>query len=91
MNINEYIAQVRTHGEEANLLMDEIEQDVQIINAIISQRQKLGLSQRDLAVLCHMPQSTIARIESYATTPNLDTLLKMMKHLGLKIQIVSIE
>ena len=91
MNLNEYIAQVRTHGEEANLLMDEIEQDVQIINAIISQRQKLGLSQRDLAVLCHMSQSTIARIESYATTPNLDTLLKMMKHLGLKIQIVSIE
>ena len=89
MNLNEYKAQVRTHGKDANQLMDEIEQSVQIINIIIHQRQKLGLSQRDLASLCHMSQSTIARIESFSTTPNLETLLKMMNKLGLQIQIAT--
>ena len=47
----------------------------------------MGISQRDLAAMCGIPQSSVARIESYKTTPNLDTLLKIMQTLGLKLTV----
>ena len=67
-------------------LADMAEQ-AKIINAIIEQRTALGLSQRDLAEMCGIPQSSVARIESFRTTPNLSTLLKIFRHLGLKVTI----
>ncbi len=54
---------------------------------MVAQRHTLGLSQRDLAEICGLPQSSVARIESFKTTPNLDTLLKIMNALKLKITI----
>ena len=53
----------------------------------IEQRTALGISQRELASLCGIPQSSVARIESYKSTPNLDTLLKIMQPLGLKLTV----
>ena len=67
--------------------MEEIEIIAGIIGAMIDKRNELGYSQRDLAELCGMPQSSIARIESMKTTPNLDTLLKLMQPLGLKLTV----
>ncbi len=54
---------------------------------MIKQRTALGISQRELAVLCDMPQSSAARIESSATTPRLDTLLKILNQLGLTLTV----
>ena len=45
------------------------------------------MSQRDLASICGIPQSSVARIESYAGTPKLDTLIKIMRSLGLKLTV----
>ena len=64
-----------------------IEEQVAIISEIIKQRNELGLSQRDLAALCGIPQSSVARIETFQTTPNLTTLLKLLQPLGLKLTI----
>ena len=58
------------------------------IYAVIQQRHALGVSQRELANLCGIPQSSVARIESLKTTPNLDTLLKIMRPLGLKLTVL---
>lgn len=63
------------------------EEQAEIITAVIKQRNALGLSQRDLASLCGIPQSSVARIESFQTTPNLSTLLKILHPLGLKLTI----
>ena len=57
------------------------------ISAIIDRRKKLGLSQRDLAKMCNVPQSSIGRIESCKTTPNISTLINIFKHLGLSFTI----
>ncbi len=43
---------------------------------MIDRRHELGLLQRDLAKLCHLPQSSIARLEANITSPRLDTLEK---------------
>lgn len=64
-----------------------IEEQDAIISEIIKQRHDLGLSQRELASLCGLPQSSVARIETFQTTPNLTTLLKLLQPLGLKLTI----
>ena len=54
---------------------------------MVEQRTSLGLSQRELAAMCGIPQSSVARIESYKTTPNLGTLLNIFQHLGLQLTV----
>ena len=50
----------------------------------------MGISQRELAAVCNIPQSSVARIESFKTTPKLDTLMKLMRPLGLTLQVAPI-
>ena len=54
---------------------------------MIQQRHNLELSQRDLAELCGIPYSSVARIESGKSTPNLSTLLKIFNQLGLSFTV----
>ena len=61
-----------------------------IISAIIDKRIQLGISQRELAAMCGLPQSSVARIESCAVKPNIETLLIIMKPLGITLSVVSI-
>lgn len=72
---------------EAKKDLEEVEVVADIISAMITQRNAMGLSQRDLASICGMPQSSVARIESLKTTPNLDTLLRLMRPLGLELKV----
>ena len=65
----------------------DIEEQAALISVMIKQRKDMGLSQRDLAAICDIPQSSVARIESMQTTPNLATLLKILRPLGLKLII----
>lgn len=67
--------------------IETMEETAAIISAIIRQRNELGLSQRELATLCEMPQSSIARIETMKTMPSLDTLVKVVHNLGLKLSV----
>ena len=54
---------------------------------MVEQRTSLGLSQRELAAMRGIPQSSVARIESCKTTPNLGTLLNIFQHLGLQLTV----
>ena len=67
--------------------LDEVEEVSAIVGAMIERRHNLELSQRDLADLCGIPHSSVARIESGKTTPNLSTLLKIFNQLGLKFTV----
>lgn len=83
----DYKNYVKNISPERKEEMERIEELSMIIGTIIEQRNMLGLSQRDLADLCNMPQSSIARIETFRITPNLDTLLKILHPLGLRLQV----
>ena len=61
-----------------------------IITTLITKRNELGLSQRDLAQICDIPQSSVARIESLKTTPRLDTLLKLSQALHLRLALTPV-
>lgn len=67
--------------------LEETEEIAAIVTAMVEQRNALGLSQRDLAAMCGIPQSSVARIESCKTTPNLGTLLNIFQHLGLTLTV----
>ena len=84
---SDYKDHVKATDPEAKKDLEEVEELSQIVSAMVAQRHTLGLSQRDLAEICGLPQSSVARIESFKTTPNLDTLLKIMNALKLKINI----
>ena len=90
MNWNEYKNQVKQTDPLGKEILDNAEAEAAIISAIIKQRSALGLSQRDLAALCNIPQSSVARIESNKTTPRLDTLLKLLNQLGLSLSVIPV-
>lgn len=87
---NNYKEHVKNSSPEAKAKIEEMEAMAAIISTLIEQRNALGYSQRQLAEMCDMPQSSIARIESCKTTPNLETLLKIMKPLGLTLTAQSV-
>ena len=69
--------------------IEEMEALAMLISAIIERRNQLGYSQRQLAEICGLPQSSVARIEACVVKPNVETLIKIMKPLGLKLSVVS--
>jgi len=72
---------------------EEIEENTlqaQLLCDIISIRQEQGMSQRDLEALSGITQSAIARMESGAASPTLDTLFKVLVPLGKTLAIVPI-
>ena len=85
---NDYKVHIKSISIKTQRDMEEIEEQAAIISAVIQQRHALGVSQRELANLCGIPQSSVARIESLKTTQNLDTLLKIMRPLGLKLTVL---
>ena len=84
---NDYKDHVKKNDPQGERDLADIETQASIISAMIKQRNELGLSQRELASLCDIPQSSVARIESFQTTPNLATLLKLFRVLGLKLSV----
>ena len=82
-----FITYVKKIDSQAKKDMEEMEELAVIVGAIIEKRTALGISQRDLADMCGIPQSSVARIETFKTTPKIDTLLKIMQPLGLKLTV----
>lgn len=84
---NDYKDHVRKENPGIGRDMDEAVERARIIAALIDRRHSLGLSQRDLAQMCGLPHSSVARIESGASSPNLTTLLKILQVLGLTLTV----
>ena len=76
----DYKNHVKAVSEEERRNMEEIEEVSDIVSSIIRRRQELGISQRALAERCG---------ETLKTTPKLDTLVKLMQALDLKLQVAA--
>ncbi len=83
----DYKKYTRETNPEIGEDIDEAEAISLIVSAMIERRHDLDLSQRDLADNCGLPQSSVARIESGKSTPNLRTLLKIFRELGLSLVV----
>lgn len=61
-----------------------------IIDELIELRKSKGLTQRELAKAANLAQPAIARLESKAAIPQLDTLLKVANALNCELELVPI-
>lgn len=90
--------QIRTFSEYMNdetkvssTEREKINFEIELIGKIIEAREDKGLSQRELAEISGVKQPAIARLESMKTTPQIDTLFKILNPLGYTISIVPLD
>ncbi len=88
ITFNELWEDLKNENEESRQFYQTAEDIAKIINRLTEERVRHGLSQRDLAKLCGLKQSAIARMESIKSIPRLDTVLKVADALGVEIQMV---
>ena len=70
---------------------EKINFEIDLIGKLIEAREQKGLSQRELAKLSGVKQPAIARLESMKTTPQIDTLFKILNPLGYTLSIVPLK
>lgn len=87
---NDYKEHIKNAYPQSKNDIEEMEELSAIAGAIIRQRNSLGLTQRALAELCGIPQSSVAGIETFKTIPNLETLLKILQPPGLKLTVSAV-
>ena len=68
----------------------EIETSAALMGELIDARHKKGISQKRLEELSGVSQPVIARMERGITSPQVSTLLKVLRPLGLTIKIVPV-
>lgn len=66
----------------------EIDFTVELIGKVIEAREKKGLTQEELSKLCGVKQPVIARLEKAVHSPQVNTLMKILKPLGYTLTIV---
>jgi ribosome-binding protein aMBF1 (putative translation factor) len=66
---------------------DALTPEYAIIRSIISERQKMGLSQTELAQRVGTKQPVISRLESGAGNPTLDLLRRVAKALNTELHV----
>jgi ribosome-binding protein aMBF1 (putative translation factor) len=64
---------------------------VALIGELIKARQEKGVSQKKLEELSGVKQPVIARMEKGTTSPQLDTILKVLAPLGKTLAIVPLD
>jgi ribosome-binding protein aMBF1 (putative translation factor) len=69
---------------ESNLRVD-------LIGEIIKARQKKGISQKRLEELSGVKQPIIARMEKGRTSPQVETIMKVLAPLGMTLAVVPLK
>lgn len=64
---------------------------VALIGEITKARQEKGISQKKLGELSGVKQPIIARMEKGSTSPQLDTILKILAPLGKTLAVVPLQ
>ena len=78
---------LKNEDEKSNEIFSIAEMVSDTINKIIKERNKLNMTQRDLAAKSGIKQSAIARLEKLNTIPRLDTVAKLAYHVGLTMNL----
>ena len=64
---------------------------VALIGELIKARQEQGISQKRLEELSGVKQPVIARMEAGVTSPQIDTILKVLAPLGKALAVVPLD
>ena len=59
-----------------------------LINAVVEAREKKGFTQKQLSEMCGIKQPVIARFESAVHSPQINSMIRILKPLGYTLEIV---
>lgn len=62
-----------------------------LITAVVEAREKSGLTQKQLSELCGVKQPVIARLESAVHSPQVNSMIRILKPLGYTLAVVKEE
>ena len=62
-----------------------------LISAVVEAREQSGLTQKQLSELCGVKQPVIARLESAIHSPQINSMIRILKPLGYTLAIVKEE
>ena len=75
-----------TSEEEELISLEE-----SLIMAVVDAREKSGLTQKQLSELCGIKQPVIARLESAVHSPQINSIIRILKPLGYTLVVVKEE
>jgi transcriptional regulator with XRE-family HTH domain len=62
-----------------------------LITAVVEAREQNGLTQKQLSELCGVKQPVIARLESAVHSPQINSMIRILKPLGYTLAVVKEE
>jgi len=84
VNIKDILEKELTN-KEVSAHFNQIKKEYELIEQIVLVRKKLNITQSELAKKAHVSQQAISRLENEKHIPNMDTLLRIVDGLGLKL------
>lgn len=87
-SFREYFENDRTLSDDEK---EGIRLQVQIMGQILQVRKDKNLTQAQLEQLSGIKQTFIARIERHRTDPQINTVLKLLRPLGMTLAVVPIK
>ena len=82
------IEELITPQTKAIMAVHMIALEKSLINAVVEAREERGLTQKQLSELCGVKQPVIARLESAAHSPQINSMLRILKPLGYTLAVV---
>lgn len=86
-DIFKFLDELEQHDETFKKWGDLYRAEEKIIGTLVQARKDKGLNQTEVAELADLKQPAVARIETGANSPQLDTLIRLTDALGLKIEL----
>ena len=86
VTVDDWLAE-ELQDEEFRLLWNEREAAYKVARELIRLRKKQGLSQSEVARRAGLKQPAIARLESGAVRPTLDTIQRVAHALGREVEV----
>ena len=83
----DYKNHVRETNPEAAEIVDEAVGFAGVAGAITVKRHEMDLSVEELSERCGVSASTIHRIENCTVTPNVGTVIRILKALGCRLSV----
>jgi DNA-binding XRE family transcriptional regulator len=81
------IIQEELKNDEFRASYERLKNEYDLIDQIVKARKKLNVTQMQLSKLINVSQQAISRIEREKHIPKMDTLMKIVEGLGLKITL----
>ena len=67
---------------------EAIRLEKELVLALVQAREEKGLTQKQLAEVCGIPQPVISRLEKSVHSPQVDTIIRILKPLGYTLAVV---